>query len=448
MKLIVTPGKPLIGTATVPGDKSLSHRAVLFAALAEGESHIRNFLVSGVTRVMLNALTALGVDWRLDSETLTVQGRGLGGLRPPSQPLDCGNSATTIRFLAGALAAAGIPAVLDGSAGLRRRPMERIVDPLRQMGVAIEASAAGTAPLVLGGRGPGEPLRGLNTDLPVASAQVKTCLLLAALAADAPTLLREPGPSRDHTERMLRSMGAAVENRVIDDLNGPVYETRVEPLSAPLRPIDMTLPGDMSAAAFLLVAGTITPGSEIHVPGVEINPTRTGLLDTLRAMGADIQVEDRGSQAGEPVGDLTVRAVALRGGAVRGPLVVRMIDEFSVYGAAAAFAVGRTTVREAAELRYKESDRIHTLVVELRALGIQAEELEDGFRIQGGQPGEGPVQAHGDHRLAMALAVAGLAGRGPVIIDGAEIIQESFPAFTETLRGLGADLAVLDEQPV
>lgn len=446
MKLTITPGNPLRGTALVPGDKSLSHRAVLFAALAEGTSRIENFLVSGVTRVMLESLTALGVRWHLDGETLTVEGRGLDGLRAPDQPLNCGNSATTIRLLAGALAAAGIPAVLDGSAGLRRRPMGRIVEPLRQMGVPIEASGeGGTAPLILKARPAGQKLSPLDLTLPVASAQVKTCLLLAALAADGPTILREPGPSRDHTERMLGSMGVEITSS--GDQEQGLYETRLAPPTAPLRPIQMVLPGDISAAAFLIVAATITPGSEIHLPGVGINPTRVGLIDALRAMGGMIEIIHPREQAGEPVGDLVVRSAELRAIEVSGPLVVRMIDEFSVFGAAAAFAQGDTRVRDAAELRLKESDRISTLCQELTKIGAAAEELPDGFVVHGGQPRGGLVEAHGDHRLAMAMAVAGLAAQQPVSVLGAEMLNESFPGFVKILRDLGANCAEAVEEP-
>jgi 3-phosphoshikimate 1-carboxyvinyltransferase len=442
MKLVVNPGNPLRGTAHVPGDKSLSHRAVLFAALAEGESRIENFLISGVTRVMLESLRVLGVEWRHEGDVLTVQGRGLRGWKTPAQPLNCGNSATTIRLLAGALAATGVQAVLDGSDGLRRRPMGRIIEPLQRMGVPIEASEGGTAPLTLSARDAGNKLRGLQETLPVASAQVKSCLLLAGLAGADETVLFEPGPSRDHTERMLRSMGVMVSSQEID-VNGTVsYETRLVPPSGPLTPLQLRLPGDISAAAFLVAAGLIVPGSEIRVPNVGLNPTRTGLLDALRSMGAEIQVHNEGVQAGEPVGDLLVRSSVLRGTHVCGPLVVRMIDEFSVFGAAATFAQGETKVADAVELRYKESDRIRTLCQELQALGVNAVEAADGFTIPGRQlPSGGCVQSHGDHRLAMAMAVAGLAASGPVTIEGAEMINESFPGFVETLKGLGANLS-------
>ncbi len=442
MKLTIVPGTPLRGTAAVPGDKSLSHRAVLFSSLADGVSRIENFLVSGVTRVMLDALSDLGIVWSLDGDVLTVNGHGMSGLRAPKQPLNCGNSATTIRLLAGALAGVGIPAVLDGSPGLRRRPMGRIVDPLQRMGVPVEASVEGTAPLVMHERHPGQKLRGLVESLPVASAQVKSCLLLAALAADGQTVLREPGPSRDHTERMLGSMGVKIASREVEE--NRCYETSLEPPVAALKPLNMALPGDFSAASFLVVAATITPGSEIHIPGVGLNPTRTGLLDALRSMGADIQVQNERQQAGEPVGDLVVRSAVLRSTQVSGALVVRMIDEFSVFGAAAAAAAPGTSsgtlVSDAVELRYKESDRISTLCQELRALGVEATEAADGFSIPGGQMVGGQAQAHGDHRLAMAMLVAGLAAREPVTVNGAEMINESFPGFVEVLRSLGAKI--------
>ncbi len=443
MRLVVRPGKSLHGIVEVPGDKSLSHRALLFAALAEGESQIDNFLVSGVTRVMLDALSAMGVAWQLNGDRLTVWGRGLAGLRPPEQVLNCGNSATTLRLVAGAVAAAGIPAVLDGSDGLRRRPMGRIVDPLRRMGVAIEQSPEGTAPLKMQARPLGQHLKPLDETLPVASAQVKSCLLLAALAADGKTVLREPGPSRDHTERMLNSMGAIVGRRGVEVGGDVVYETQLIPPEAPLQPLRMRLPGDISAAAFLVVAGLITPGSEIRIPGVGLNPTRTGLLDALRKMGGTIWVENEGDQAGEPVGDLVVQSGRLHGCSISGPLVVRMIDEFSVFGTAAAYAEGKTVVHDAAELRLKESDRIRTLCAELRGLGVPAEEHPDGFTIPGGvRPAGGTAHAHGDHRLAMAMTIAGLAARDTVAVEGAEMVNESFPGFVDVLRGLGADVSL------
>jgi 3-phosphoshikimate 1-carboxyvinyltransferase len=443
--LKVTPGRPLQGVVPLheagglPGDKSLSHRAALFAALADGESRIDNFQVSGVTRAMLRALSALGVDWELQGTSLRVSGTGLTGLREPDQPIDCGNSATTIRLLAGAVAAAGVAVVLDGSAGLRSRPMGRIIAPLRQMGVTITAAQDDTAPLILTARPAGQRLQGLNYNLPVASAQVKSCLLLAGLSAATPSLLVEPGPSRDHTERMLAAMGVQIESRPVDNLSNASL-TRLTPPAAPLLPLQMTLPGDISAAAFLIVAAAITPGSQITIQCVGLNPTRTGLIEALQAMGADIRVTPTDTQAGEPVGDLEIRYAPLHGGAISGPLVVRMIDEFPAFAIAAAYAQGETIVSDAQELRYKESDRISDLCAELRKLGVKIEEKPDGFMLQGGQVQGGVVDPHGDHRLAMSLAVAGLAAQGPVRVVRAGILRESFPSFLSVMDRLGVTL--------
>lgn len=451
MKIIIHPGHPLKGALPhrgqldLPGDKSLSHRAALFAALAVGESRIENFQVSGVTRPLLQALTQLGVSWQLDGHTLTVQGRGLKGLRPPSEVIDCGNSATTLRLLAGALAAAGIPAVLDGSPGLRRRPMDRIVEPLQRMGVPITAAQGGGAPLTLAARPSGQFLHPLQYTLPVASAQVKSCLLLAALAAQGPTTLSEPGPSRDHTENMLTSMGIRLTRHRSEDESGMLYAACLTPPGDPLQPLQFRLPGDFSAAAFLIVAALITPGSQLTLQRVGLNSTRTGLLDALQTMGADIQLSAIHHEGGEPAGQIVVSHSLLRATEVNGPLVVRMIDEFPIFAVAAAYAQGTTVVGEAEELRLKESDRIAVICQELSRLGVQTQETPDGFRVQGNTRVQGgECQAHGDHRLAMALAVAGLACQQPVTVHGAEMSAESFPNFTAILQALGGDVGVED----
>lgn len=416
---------PILGSYRPEGDKSLSHRALLFAALAEGTSTVRRFLVGGVTKAMLRCLRDLGVEWSLDEQNhvLTVKGVGPKGFRVPENPLDCGNSATTFRLLAGVLAGAGIPCVLDGSEGLRKRPMNRIAEPLRQMGAAV-GTTEGHAPLIFAPAA----LHGVTYALPVASAQVKSCLILAALTADGPTLLTEPGPSRDHTERMLADMGASVASV-------SPYGARVEPLAFPLRPLDTELAGDISSAAFLMVAATTVPGSDLLLERVGINPTRTGIVDALRAMGADIVFENESAMAGEPVADIRVRAASLRGTSVSGDLVVRMIDEFPAFMIAAAAARGETLVRDAAELRTKESDRIAVMTARLRALGVEMEEYPDGFRIRGNGciPGGASVDAHGDHRVAMSLALAGLIAERPVAIAGFEMLNESFPDFPSVL---------------
>ncbi len=436
MILTASPSRALSGQTILPGDKSLSHRAALFASLAAGRSCIRNFLTAGVTIVMLRSIAGLGIPWTLEDGILTVDGRGLHGYRPPEDILDCGSSATTLRLLAGALAASGVQGTLDGTPGLRARPMRRLTEPLQRMGVSIDTSGSGGAPLTLSARPASRPLQALDYTMPVASAQVKSAVLVAGLAADGPTTLREPGPSRDHTERMLAGMGFQVTSQ----REAGKVVTTLDPCGR-LSPLNFTLPGDLSSAAFLLVAALIVPDSEITLCDVGLNPTRTGLIDALLAMGADIMVVEKGVQCGEPLGDVTARSSRLNAIKVSGDLVVRMIDEFPIFAVAAACARGRTVVAEAGELRYKESDRITTLCDELCLIGVETTETADGFTVQGGHklPG-GMADSHGDHRLAMAMAVAGLASEHPVSIAGAESIGESFPGFVATLCGLGADL--------
>ena len=426
-KTIAPRSRPLIGSYRPEGDKSLSHRALLFASLAEGESTIRRFLIGGVTRAMLRCLKALGVEWTLDEaqHILKVKGVGLKGFKTPTEPLDCGNSATTFRLLAGAVAGAGVACVLDGSEGLRKRPMARIIDPLRMLGAEIE-SPNQCAPLTF------KPatITSLNYALPIASAQVKSCLLLAALSGNAPTAILEPGPSRDHTERMLAAMGARVKNF------SEGYGAVVLPQAEPLKPLDTELAGDISSAAFLMVAATLLPGSDFLLEKVGINPTRTGIVDALRAMGADITFENETEMAGEPVADIRIRAVdTLHATAIQGDLVVRMIDEFPAFMIAAACATGDTIVREAAELRTKESDRIAIMAANLQKLGVAIEEYPDGFRISGtGKiPGGATVSAHGDHRIAMSMALASLRAEAPVSIENFEMLNESFPDFPRVL---------------
>lgn len=426
-KTIAPRSRPLIGSYRPEGDKSLSHRALLFASLAEGESTIRRFLIGGVTRAMLRCLKALGVEWTLDEaqHILKVKGVGLKGFKTPTEPLDCGNSATTFRLLAGAVAGAGVACVLDGSEGLRKRPMARIIDPLRMLGAEIE-SPNQCAPLTF------KPatITSLNYALPIASAQVKSCLLLAALSGNAPTAILEPGPSRDHTERMLAAMGARVKNF------SEGYGAVVLPQTEPLKPLDTELAGDISSAAFLMVAATLLPGSDFLLEKVGINPTRTGIVDALRAMGADITFENETEMAGEPVADIRIRAVdTLHATSIQGDLVVRMIDEFPAFMIAAACATGDTVVREAAELRTKESDRIAIMAANLQKLGVAIEEYPDGFRISGtGKiPGGATVSAHGDHRIAMSMALASLRAEAPVSIENFEMLNESFPDFPRVL---------------
>jgi len=445
MKLSVFPGQPLRGTLRLPGDKSLSHRAALFAALAQGESIFENFLNAGVTRAMLEALTDLGIAWQMDGQTLRLEGKGLSGFSAPAQALNCGNSATTLRLLAGALAASGIPSILDGSPGLRRRPMRRIVEPLQQMGVPVEAGAGFTAPLHLANRLSLRKLTGMRHELSIASAQVKSCLLLAGLAGDAPTEVVEPAASRDHSERMLSLMGASVQQTqlAIAGMDGTTKSlTRIVPCDCDLQPLHLSLPGDISAAAFFIVAALITPGSDILIEHVLLNPGRTGMLDVLLSMGADIQVEMGAANEWEPSGNLRVRHSELHGQSVSGDTVVRMIDEFPAFAVAAAYAEGKTEVRDASELRAKESDRIHALE-ELAHLGAGIDEQADGFDVRGQAAlTGGQANAQGDHRMAMALAISGLAAKEPVTVEGAEIISESLPGFSAALQELGAQVVI------
>ncbi len=431
--IVLSAGKALTGACSVPGDKSISHRAVMFGAIAEGDTHVRNFLDGGDCRSTITVMRGLGVQIDVLTPTeLIVHGRGLDGLQEPSDVLDCGNSGTTIRLLTGLLVGQKFPTFLNGTAQIRRRPMGRIVRPLRGMGADIMGRQNGEyAPL---GIRPAR-LRGMEYTMPVASAQVKSCLLLAGLYAHGLTLVIEPGPARDHTERMLAAMGAPIA----------VYGSKVssERPQSPLKALDLTVPGDMSSAAFLLVAGAITPDSHITIRGVGVNPTRTGIVDALLAMGASIVFENPREEGGEPVADLVVTASQLRGTTFGGEQIVTMIDELPILAVAATQAEGRTVVRDAHELRVKETDRIATTVGELRKLGARIEPTPDGFIIDGPTPLVGaPVESHDDHRLAMAMAVAGLVARGQTVVHGAEVTGDSFPGFEVTMQALGADLLV------
>jgi len=409
-----------------PGDKSISHRAVLLGALAHGTTVARNFLTSEDTLRSVACVRALGVPAELEGGTLRVGGRERW--LTPSGVLDAGNSGTTIRLLCGLVAGQPVEAVLDGDASLRRRPMDRVVEPLRRMGADVEAREGRFAPV----RVRGASLRPARHQLAVASAQVKSALLLAGLYAEGTTAVVEPAQSRDHTERMLRAMGVAVRRRVLE---GGAAEVEVE---GPTRPeaLELEVPGDFSSAAFFLAAAAAQPGAELVVERVGLNPTRTGLVDVLREMGADVQVEELAEAAGEPVGTLRVRGRRLRGVEVGGAVVPRLIDEVPALAVAAAVAEGETVVRDAAELRVKESDRVRTVVAALRAVGVEADELADGLVVRGGHIRGGVVDPEGDHRVAMAAAVAGLLSREGVRVLQAECAAVSFPEFHRWLRTL------------
>jgi len=423
----IRPFRGIAGQTSVPGDKSITHRALLLGALATGTSRVSRFLDAGDCQATMNCLRALGVRIERTAPTvLRVEGRGLGGLHPPAHPLDCGRSGTLMRLMAGLLAGQRFPSVLTGDPQLLRRPMGRIIEPLRRMGALIDsADGQGAPPLEIAGG----PLQGTIYNLPMASAQVKSCVLLAGLYAKGDTVVVEPAPSRDHTERMLRARGVPLLTQGLrHTVSGPIDH---------LAPLDTMVPGDFSSAAFLLAAGVLIPEADLRVMGVGLNPTRTGFLDVLRQMGADVSVTNLRDEGGEPVADLQARYHELTGVAIRGELAPRMIDEFPILALAATQAHGITSVREAAELRVKETDRISTLARELRRLGAHLEERPDGFDIEGPTPLRGvDVESHGDHRLAMTLVIAGLIASGETRVRGTECISDSFPGFIETFSQL------------
>ncbi len=418
--LVITPGRPLRGVLRVPGDKSISHRAAILGAIAQGPTRVRGFLRAEDCLSTLRCLRALGVAIREQGDGLEIQG---GPLQEPGDVLDVGNSGTTLRLLAAVLAGHRFHSVLTGDASIRQRPMDRVADPLRRMGARISGREGGRlAPLAIDGGG----LRGIPYRTPVASAQVKSAVLLAGLFAEGETSVEEPAQSRDHTERMLGAFGGAVaRDGLTTRLRGP----------ATLRGAEVGVPGDLSSAAFFLVAAALVPGSELAVAGVGLNPTRTGVLDILRMMGARVDVRDVREEGGEPVGTVDVRATRLRGAAIGGALIPRAIDELPVLAVAACLAEGETVIRDAAELRVKESDRVEALARELGRLGAAIEPQPDGLAIRGGRRLRGGrVASGGDHRIAMALAVAGLCADGPVTIDDPACIETSFPGFARALR--------------
>jgi len=416
--LTIQPAKSIRGEITVPGDKSISHRAIMFGSIAQGVTTVRGFLRGEDNLATLNAFRAMGIVIEDDGELLRIGGKGLHGLTEPADVLDCGNSGTSMRLITGLLAGQRFFSVLTGDRYLRNRPMGRVIVPLSRMGGCILGRAGGDkAPLAVVGR----ELTGISLSSKVASAQVKSAILLAGLYAAGETEVREPHLSRDHSERMLRNFGAAVES-----CEGGVRVTGGRELTGR----DITVPGDISSAAFFLVAATIVPGSELLIRGVGVNPTRTGILDILAAMGADIELLDRRDASGEPVADLLVRSARLKGIEIGGDLVPRAIDEFPAICVAASLAEGRTVIRDARELRVKETDRIAAMAANLGKAGVEVDETEDGMEITGRERLLGCVaESRGDHRVAMSMLVAGLAAAGPVTVDDVECIATSFPDF-------------------
>ena len=419
----VQPATSVRGEIAVPGDKSISHRSIMLGSIARGVTSVRGFLRGEDNISTLNAFRAMGVTVADDGETLRIEGKGLHGLAEPADILDCGNSGTSMRLITGLLAGQRFFSVLTGDKYLRNRPMKRVIEPLTRMGAAIFGRAGGEkAPLAIAGKG----LAGITYESPVASAQVKSAILLAGLYASGETTVTEPHLSRDHSERMLGYFGADLQ---VLDSGARIGGGRE------LTGRDIIVPGDISSAAFFIVAALIVPGSELLIRGVGINPTRTGILDILTAMGADIELLDRRDLSGEPVADILVRSSRLQGIEIGGDVVPRAIDEFPVICVAASLAEGRTVVKEARELRVKETDRIAAMAVNLRKAGITVVETEDGMEIQGRERlTGGEFESFGDHRIAMSMLVAGLASQRDVTVSDVECIATSFPTFTELLE--------------
>lgn len=432
MRQVVTSPTRLEGIAVPPGDKSISHRAALLNSIARGTAHVSNFCVGDDRASMLRCLRGLGAQilrHRACSssqaeECFEVRGQGPDGLSEPSKVLNAGNSATTIRLVSGLLAAQPFFSVITGDRSLRQRPMKRIVDPLVSMGSTVMGRSQGSLPplAIRGGN-----LHGIEYTLPVASAQLKSCILIAGLHARGETTIHQPAESRDHTERMMRAMGADL------DVDGLDVSVRRSELSS----LDVRVPGDISGASSWLVAGCCHPNARVRVRGVGINPSRTGVLDVLKAMGARIKIENVREDAGEPYADLIAESSRLEATEICGDIVPRVIDELPVLALAACFARGTTVIRDAQELRVKESDRIRTTVEGLSRLGARIEERPDGMVIHGGAPLTGAdCQAFGDHRIAMTMAVAGLLARGETVVTGMEAAGVSYPNFGETLAQL------------
>ena len=435
MNLRVRPVERLAGRIEVPGDKSISHRAALLGALADGVTEIRGYLEAEDCLRTIAAVQALGADvTRTGSGEYRVLGAGLRGLHEPADVVDCGNSGTTARLLLGVLAGQPFTTVLTGDDSLRRRPMGRVTEPLSRMGATFLGRADNTRlPLAVRGR---RSLRAITYETPVASAQVKSAVLLAGLWADGPVTVTEPTPSRDHSERMLRQFGGEVE----------VSGTSITLRPGELKGTSVDIPGDVSSAAFFIVAGEIVRDGRVAVARVGMNPTRTGVLDALRAMGADLEVADDASATEEPTASVTARSSALRETTIAGAMVPRLIDEIPVLAVAAAVARGTTQVRDAAELRVTDADRIAALARERGKRGARVTERRDGFAIEGVPALRAArVASGGDHRLAMALAVAGLVADGETVIEDTACIATSFPTFIDTLNALAGGEAVTVE---
>ncbi|WP_198246641.1 3-phosphoshikimate 1-carboxyvinyltransferase [methane-oxidizing endosymbiont of Gigantopelta aegis] len=425
----VQPGGSLNGSIRVPGDKSMSHRSIMLGSIADGTTHVKGFLEAEDALATLKAFRAMGVEIEgPENGEVTIHGVGKHGLKQPEGPLYLGNSGTSMRLLCGLLSGQDFDTILTGDASLESRPMRRVTEPLAKMGAEIETQADGTAPLKIKG---GRKLKGIHYDMPVASAQVKSCLLLAGMYAEGETVVAEPAPTRDHTERMLNGFSYPVKregNKAIIDSNGR------------LKACDIDVPSDISSAAFFLVGASIAPNSDVTLRHVGINPTRTGVIDILKMMGANIEVFNEKTVGGEPVADIRVRSSQLKGIDIPERLVPLAIDEFPVLFVAAACAEGQTRLTGAKELRVKESDRIQVMADGLQALGVDATPTEDGMIINQSEIGGGTVDSHGDHRIAMAFSIAGLRANDTITIQDCQNVNTSFPEFKTLVTELGLNL--------
>jgi 3-phosphoshikimate 1-carboxyvinyltransferase len=426
MDELISPASSIAGTVALPGDKSISHRLAMLSAIAEGTSRVRNYSSGADCQSTLGCIEALGAAVTRNGSDLTIEGRGLKGLSQPASRLDAGNSGSTIRMLSGILAGQSFTSEIAGDESLARRPMDRIIKPLGEMGAEVEARDGRFPPLRIQGR----PLRAIDYTLPVASAQVKTCVLFAGLFATGTTIVREPVRTRDHTEVALRQFGAeiSVQKRVIS-VQGP----------AKLKAAELRVPGDVSSAAFFMVAALLVPDSNLVITGVGLNPTRSALLDFLAGMGATVRVLDVRDESGELAGDISVRYAPVRGGVLEGAMTAALIDEVPVLAILGAVAKEGLVVRDASELRVKETDRIATVVENLGRMGIEGQACPDGLRVPGGQRFRAAeLDSFGDHRIAMAFSVAALAADGPCTIKNAEAASVSFPEFYSTLRRIAS----------
>ncbi len=418
---------PLQGSVSMPGDKSISHRAVILGAIAEGVSVVDGFLHGEDTLATVSALRRMGVQIEEHDTSLVIKGVGSKGLRPPPSIIDLGNSGTAARLLTGLLAGQAFDCTLTGDASLIRRPMGRITAPLKRMNADIRTTEAGTLPIQIKG---GRALHGIEYEMPVASAQLKSALLLAGLQASGRTTVIEPVKTRDHTERLLIHFGCPLMRS----------GNKIAIERSTLRANSLRIPGDISSAAFFLIAGSIVPGADIVIENVGLNPTRHAVIDILRLMGADIEIENKDSSATEPIADLHVRHSELTGVVIPKDRVPIAIDEFPAIMIAACYARGETVLEGAEELRVKESDRIHALAEGLTRIGVHVKTCADGMRVQGGRPAGGVVDSHADHRIAMAFSVAGLAAMGPITIEDCKNVDTSFPGFIDIAGQVGWDI--------